>query len=153
MKKIILLCALIFSLNASATQVDGWDITVKNIKAHEKFFETKDMETYTGDLIVQEIEYTPTEDHVFVTLDLTVSRDNKEGAFFDSSLITLKAGDHTYHRLNEEKDFLSEYQIESFTFLKIKRGLHKGSLLFEIPVAEINAPKTPFYKETQLDVK
>lgn len=152
MKYLFLLAFALCPIYAQATVVDGWDITVKNVKAHDKFLETRDMETYTGDMVEEKIEYTPNEGHVFATIDITVSKNENDGIFFDASQIQLKTGDKAFTRLEKERDFLPEYQIESFTRLRIKRGKHKGSLLFEIPLKNSNTLKEVYYKGTLLEI-
>ncbi len=150
LKKILRFSLCCVAFTAQAETIDGWNIKAQAPQIHEKFFETVEMETYTGDTVLKEILYEPTKESLYVTVHLNINRNSNEGEFFDSSLLTLKTPQKTYTRLPREKDFLHNYNISSFPYLKVKKGTHNGTLLFEIPKAE-NQDLTVYYKETKLD--
>ena len=151
LKKILCsgLCFVAFATQAET--VDGWEIQAQAPQVHQNFSETVDMETYTGDTVLKEITHDPVEGFLYVTVDLKINRNSNEGEFFDSSLLTLKTPQKTYTRLPREKDFLHDYNIPSFPYLKVKKGSHNGTFLFEIPATE-NQNLQLRYKDTKLDI-
>lgn len=151
LKKILSLCFCFVALAARAETIEGWEIQAQAPQTHQKFLETIDMETYTGDTVLKEITHDPAEGFVYVTVDLKINRNSNEGELFDSSLLTLKTPQKTYTRLPREKDFLHDYNIPSFPYLKVKKGSHNGTFLFEIPATESQNLQL-WYKDTKLDV-
>lgn len=151
MKKLVLLmsCFLFYS-TAFGAMIDGWDIKINNVQALEKFFISKDVETYTGDMIVSELEEKPNEGFVFVRVDLTVQKEEKDNNTFNSAELILQVNNQTYSRLNDDS-FLGHYNIKPFTRLKIKKGKHSGSIVFEIPENMKNETKTVLYKQRVVD--
>lgn len=147
----ILCCAVLFLTGISHAQtVDGWNISVLKMQNHDIFFESRDIETYTGDTVVKEIINKPEDGFKFVTVELKVSRENDTGSLFDSALITLKTDQNSYTRLSREHDFLHNYKIDSFPRLKIKHGTHVGTFLFEVPKTENSFRLN--YKNSQLEL-
>ena len=151
LKKILCLGFCFVAFATQAETVDGWVIQAKAPQVHQNFLETIDMETYTGDTVLKEITHEPEEGFLYVTVDLKINRNSTEGELFDSSLLMLKTPQKTYTRLPREKDFLHDYNIPSFPYLKVKKGSHNGTFLFEIPATE-NQNLQLWYKETKLDV-
>ena len=151
LKKILFSGLFFVTFAARAETVDGWEIQAQVPQVHQNFLETIDMETYTGDTVLKEITHEPAEGFVYVTVDLKINRNSTEGELFDSSLLTLKTPQKTYTRLPREKDFLHDYNIPSFPYLKVKKGSHNGTFLFEIPATE-NQNLQLWYKETKLDI-
>ena len=150
MKKALLIICLFFHSFAFATTIEGWNIQINNIQLHEKFFISEDMETYTGDMIVSELEKKPTQNHVFVQVDLTVQKAEADNNTFNSNELLLQVNGNTYPRLVDDT-FLSDYNIKPFTRLKIKKGTHSGTVLFEIPFDMQNKEKNIVYKQKKLD--
>lgn len=149
--KILCICFCFLSVVAQAETVDGWEITVQKLQAHQKFLKTVDMEIYTGDTVLKEILHEPQKGFLYITVDCTINRSSSDGILFDSALLTLKTPRKSYTRLTRENDFLSEYDISTFPYLKVKKGNHHGTFLFEIPVSE-NQNLQLYYKETPLSV-
>lgn len=150
LNKIFLTVFIFTTLDGFAQTVDMWTIKAGTPKTHENFLETIDMQTYTGDTVLKEISHVPTQGFTFITVDLNISRE-QAGDSFDSARVSLKTPANTYERLPRSRDFLHEYNIKSFPYLKIKKGTHTGTLLFEIPITE-NKNIELYYKDQKLDI-
>lgn len=145
LKSFLLGIVFLFSQNAFA----DWQIAIEQKKTFEKFAKTDEVELYTGDMILNDFENLPTENHHFLLIKINVQNQDATVEPFDSQKFTLKTDKNTYLRVRDDK-FLQNYHIKPFTRLKIRKGTHNGHLLFEVPVEELKGETKLFYNEREV---
>ena len=126
-----------------------WKIEKNDLKTFEKFAKTDEVELYTGDTILHDFENTPSQGHKFVLVKITASNQDTTTPPLNSLEFKLKVNDKIYSRIKDDK-FLLDYNIKPFTRLKIKKGIHNGHLLFEVPTTELSNNATLFYNENPI---
>lgn len=110
----------------------NWQISRSDFEIKNSFTSTQTYELYTGDNVIDERERTPKTGFKFIIVQIQVENQNETNKHFHSKEIFLKAEGKSYQRLKDDK-FLKDYNITPFTHLNLKKGIHKGSVLFEIP--------------------
>lgn len=144
-KSFSLISLALLSLPAFA----DWKIEKNDLKTFEKFAKTDEVELYTGDSILHDFENTPSQGYKFVLVKITASNQDTTIQPLNSLEFKLKVNDKMYSRIADDK-FLLNYNIKPFTRLKIKKGMHEGHLLFEVPTTELSNNITLFYNDTQI---
>ncbi len=137
--------SFLFLQNAFA----DWQIAIEQKKTFEKFAKTDEVELYTGDTVLNDFENLPKENHKFVLIRINVQNQDTTVEPLNSQKFTLKTDKNSYLRVSDDK-FLLNYHIKPFTKLKIKKGVHDGHLLFEVPVNEINDNMQLFYNNEKI---
>ena len=141
---------LLFSNSAIAHTVDGWNIDIKPIQILPFLHLEQPVETYTGDIVLHQIEQKPTDGYNYVLVPITVSRENTNSKFFSDS-VELRIKDRTFKRMEDDM-FLIDYKIKPFTHLNIKLGTHNGVILFEIPTDLIQNHMYLTYQQQKIEL-
>lgn len=110
----------------------NWQMSHSGFETKEVFSSSETYELYTGDSVIEENEKKAKAGFKFVLTNIQVQNDDAQAPYFRSKEIFLKADGKTYQRIKDDK-FLKEYNVTPFTQLTLKKGTHKGAVLFEIP--------------------
>ena len=119
---------LLFAFSANA----DWQFEVLNTSVKEKISLTQEYELYTGDTILQENEKQAPNGFKFAFIEIKATNQDANAPKLVSDNFTLHAQNASFSRIKEDS-FLLDYQIKPFPHLNLKKGTHKGTLLFEIP--------------------
>ena len=118
----------LFSLTTNAK----WTFSILNTNVQTKISSTQEYEMYTGDTILQENEKQAPNGFKFVFIEIIAQNQDINTPKLSSDNFTLHIQNKTFSRIRDDI-FLLDYQIKPFPHLNLKKGTHKGTLLFEIP--------------------
>ena len=119
---------LLFSFSANA----DWQFEVLKTSVKEKISLTQEYELYTGDTILQDNEKQAPKGFKFAFIEIKATNQDASAPKLISDNFTLHIKNDSFSRVKEDS-FLIDYQIKPFPHLNLKKGTHKGTLLFEIP--------------------
>lgn len=157
MKNLLILITFLITTSAWATSINGWDIQLAEpSKVTPAFHTQEEVETYTGDFMLVNVEQQPKDGYIYVVYHLVIAPNTGKGSApavsFDPEKITLDIKGQNFSRVADD-DFLYDYKMTPMTHLKMKLGTHKGTIVFEIPEQLKNEKMTLKYNTKPITEK
>ncbi len=146
------LCALGLSQMAFALDIDGWRVQqTGDFDIRNELTVRQEVETYTGDISIYVLEKKPSSNIVYVLVPIEIiKQDQTKSDLFDPSQLKLVIDNQSFTRLSEDS-FLSDYNITPLPWLRMKKGTHKGTLIYEIPDTLQKERMSLTYKDQPID--
>ena len=145
MKHFYLLCLYLLAIPAHSE----WTIKQTDLQVKDKITFTEEASLYTGDTIIHDNEIEPKPGHKYVLAFIEVENQDTSKPSFNSKEFYITANNNTYNRILNDT-FLLEYNLKPFTKLNIKKGKHRGVLVFEIPENELKTTPILTHKDYQI---
>ncbi len=126
------LCLYMSPINCQAEIIDGWDVHLTEpLKYLEKLQQTREEKIYTGDYVLQETLKEPGNGKQFVLAHIAIQINDENASSFKPVLLTLRKNNLIVNRVKDDT-FLADFDMKALPHLNIKRGTHKGYVIYEV---------------------